>query len=74
MGEHTIEMRKWRDENENVYGVEKSARSNRWVVIRVNAGGNRKAAKQFALAGNPVAVQRLLDSVAEKSGWSEVPQ
>lgn len=74
MSESVVRMRKYVDEERNVYGVEKSARNGKWVVIRTNEGGNRKAAKQFAIAGNPVAVQRLLDSVAGTNGWKEVPE
>jgi len=69
-----IKPRKWRDEAGNVYGVEQATRNGRYVVIRTNEGGNRKGAKQFPAAGSPGALQKILDSVAEKSNWAEVPE
>ncbi len=45
MNEKCTKPNKWRDEAGNVYTVEQSARNKRFVVIRTNPGGNRKAAK-----------------------------
>lgn len=71
MSKQATETRKWRDDAGNVYGIEKAVRNGRWVVIRTNAGGNRKAAKHLP-SGNAVYAQRELDLHAEANGWMEV--
>ena len=63
---------KWRDPAGNVYGVEKAVRNGRYIVIRTNPGGNRKAARQFNLAGSVTHVQQGLDAQAKAEGWTEV--
>ena len=63
---------KWRDENGNVYTVERSARNKRFVVIRTNPGGNRKAARAVPSVGSAAHVQKTLDEYAATSGWAEV--
>lgn len=63
---------KWRDPAGNVYSVEKSAKTGRFIVIRTNPGGNRKAAKQFVTVGSAVYVQKGLDAHAKLNGWTEV--
>lgn len=69
------QKRKWRDKDGNVYGIEQAVRNGRFVVIRTNEGGNRKAAKQFrATVGSPAAVQRALDEAAVANGWTEVAE
>lgn len=64
-------LRMWSDELGNVYSVEKAVRNGRYVVIRTNAGGNRKAAKNLPF-GNMAYVQKELDAHAKANGWSEV--
>jgi len=64
----------WRDENGNVYTVEQSARNKRFVVIRTNLGGNRKAARVIPAVGSAAHVQKALDEYAKACGWTEVPQ
>jgi len=49
---------KWRDENGNVYTVEQSARNKRFLVIRTNPNGNRKAAKVVPSVGSAAHVQK----------------
>ena len=71
MSKQILELRRWRDEAGNVYGIEKAVRNGRWVVIRTNAGGNRKAAKHLP-CGNAGYVQHELDAHAEANGWQEV--
>ncbi len=53
-----IEIKRWRDENGNVYTVEHSAKTNRFVVIRTNPGGNRKAARVVPAVGSAAHVQK----------------
>ncbi len=75
VNEHKLEqqkMRKYEDSDGNVYGAERSFKTGTWVVIRTNPGGNRKGAKNFAV-GKPAVVQKLLDDVAMKNDWKEVP-
>lgn len=72
MRESITEMKKYRDGEGNVYGIEKTVRNSRWVVIRTNPGGNRKGSKKFCASGSPAVVQKLLDSMAEREGWKEV--
>jgi len=64
-------VRKWRDADGNVYSVERAFRNGRCVVIRTNAGGHRKAVKQFSEGGRAAGVQHLLDAHAIKNGWQE---
>lgn len=66
------QKRKYRDTEGNTYGIEQAVRNGRWVVIRTNEGGNRKAAKQLFPVGNPGAVQKALDDHAKLNGWTEV--
>jgi len=54
-------MNKWRDENGNVYTVEQSARNKRFLVIRTNPNGNRKAARVVPAVGSAAHVQKKLD-------------
>ena len=70
-GNEAIQMIKWRDPAGNLYGVEKAVRNGRYVVIRTNPGGNRKAAKQFP-AGSLAFVQTGLNTQAEAGGWRAV--
>jgi hypothetical protein len=72
MSEKVSNPRKWQDENGNVYTVEHSAKTNRFVVIRTNPGGNRKMARQIPAVGNAAHVQKTLDEYAASSGWAEV--
>lgn len=68
-----VELKRWRDSDGNVYGVEKTVRNGRFAVIRTNPGGNRKAAKQFhVIAGNAGFMQETLDNYAVANGWTEV--
>lgn len=62
----------YKDANGNLYGIERAVRNGRWVVIRTNLGGNRKAAKEFCVSADPDAVQNLLDIHAERHGWETV--
>lgn len=64
-------LRKYKDAEENIYGAERSFKTGLWVVIRTNAGGNRKGVKSFG-AGKPGTVQKVLDDAAKKNGWREV--
>lgn len=72
MNEKCTKMNKWRDEAGNVYTVEQSARNKRFVVIRTNPGGNRKAARAVPSVGSAAHVQKSLDEYAKASGWKEV--
>ena len=72
MSANIIKLTKWRDPAGNVYSVEKSAKTGRFVVIRTNPGGNRKAAKQFETVGSAAHVQKALDNIARQVGWKEV--
>ena len=66
-----IKATKWRDEHGNVYSVEKAVRNGRFVVIRTNPGGHRKAVKRLP-AGGAAHVQKVLDEYAKMCGWTEV--
>ena len=66
------EERRYADADGSVYAVERSAKTGRWIVARINPGGNRKMAKQFPAVKSQNAAQRLLDSGAVKMGWKEV--
>lgn len=72
MSANTIKSTKWRDQMSNVYSVEKSVKTGRFIVIRTNPGGNRKAAKQFETVGSASHVQKALDEYAKMCGWAEV--
>jgi len=72
MNEKCTKMNKWRDEAGNVYTVEQSARNKRFVVIRTNPGGNRKAARAVPSVGSAAHVQKELDEYAKMCGWPEV--
>ncbi|HQK25644.1 MAG TPA: hypothetical protein PK393_09010 [Synergistaceae bacterium] len=72
MNDKCTKMNKWRDENGNVYTVEKTTRNGRFVVIRTNPGGNRKAARVVPAVGSAAHVQKKLDEYAAASGWAEV--
>lgn len=72
MSDNTINPTKWRDPAGNVYSVEKSVKTGRFIVIRTNPGGNRKAAKQMFPIGTAVYVQKGLDAHAKLNGWTEV--
>ncbi|OQA09453.1 MAG: hypothetical protein BWY66_00552 [bacterium ADurb.Bin374] len=74
MSEKVLAQRKWQDEKGNTYGIEKSSRSGRFVVIRVNSGGNRKRAKQVEAVGTAAFVQKALDEAACCNGWKEVAE
>ena len=65
--------RLWRDKEQNVYGVEKSARTGLWIVIRTNEGGNRKGFKQIPPENRQDRAQLALDCHAAKAGWTEIP-
>jgi hypothetical protein len=65
------EARKWRDPDGNVYGVEQAVRNKRYVVIRTNRSGNRKAAKHLP-TGTAAYAQRELDAHAQANSWTEV--
>ena len=65
-----IKATKWRDEHGNVYSVEKAVRNGRFVVIRTNPGGHRKAVKRLP-AGGAAHVQRELNGHAQANGWTE---
>jgi arginine repressor len=54
----TTKPNKWRDENGNVYTVEKTTRNGRFVVIRTNPGGNRKMARQIPAVGSAPMCRR----------------
>ena len=62
---------KYKDELENVYGVERASNGN-YVVMRTNSGGNRKCCKSYGSAFSPDAVQRTLDLIAYEHGWKVV--
>ena len=72
MNERCTKVNKWRDENGNVYTVEQSARNKRFLVIRTNPNGNRKAAKVVPSVGSAAHVQKVLDAYAKACGWAEV--
>ena len=72
MNEKCTKMNKWRDEAGNVYTVEQSARNKRFVVIRTNPGGNRKAARAVPSVGSAAHVQKSLGEYAKMCGWTEV--
>ena len=74
MSAPVVKSTKWRDPEGNVYGVEKSIRTSKCVVIRTNFGGNRKGCRRIPIAGAACAVQKLLDAVAVQEGWKEVAQ
>ncbi len=61
--------RMWRDAEGNTYAVERAARTGRFIVVRYNPGGHRKAARRFDVAGNEGYVQKALDTAALKEGW-----
>ena len=65
---------KWRDPAGNVYSVEKSAKTGRFIVIRTNPGGNRKIAKRFEPSADRGHGQKVLDTVAPRVGWKEVAE
>jgi hypothetical protein len=66
-------QRRYIDAEGNVYAVEKSSKTGRFIVTRTNSGGNRKLAKLFAeTCGRPEHVQKTLDTEAHKLGWKEV--
>lgn len=67
-----IKPRKYSDAEGNTYAVERSVKTGKWIVVRINSGGNRKLAKQFPPTGARHASQRLLDQDAQKCGWQEV--
>ena len=72
MNEKCTKFNNWRDGAGNVYTVERSARNKRFVVIRTNPGGNRKAAKVVPSVGSAAHVQKALDKYAKMCGWTEV--
>lgn len=72
MSDKPIKPTKWRDPAGNVYSVEKSIKTGRFIVIRTNPGGNRKAAKQFETVGSAAHVQKVLDGIARQADWKEV--
>lgn len=72
MNEKCTKMNKWRDVAGNVYTVEQSARNKRFVVIRTNPGGNRKAARAVPSVGSAAHVKKALDEYAKMYGWAEV--
>ena len=67
-----IKPRKYSDAEGNTDAVERSVKSGKWIVVRINSGGNRKLAKQFTPTGAQHASQRLLDEEARKCRWWEV--
>lgn len=71
MSNRQFVTRKYKDADENIYSVERSFKNGLWVVIRTNAGGNRKGVKSFG-AGKPGAMQKSFDDAAKKNGWTEV--
>lgn len=73
MSKEVVPVIRWGDSEGNTYAVEKSLRNGRFVVIRTNTGGHRKGAKQFSVAGNASAVQKVLNAHAKAEGWQEVP-
>ena len=71
MNEKCTKMNKWRVQRPLPRG-ERSARNKRFVVIRTNPGGNRKAAKVVPSVGSAAHVQKALDKYAKMCGWAEV--
>jgi len=69
-----VKATRWRDPEGNVYGIEKAVRNGRYVIIRVNAGGNRKAARQFSIAGSAPFMQKQLNDAAKANNWTEVTE
>lgn len=67
-----IKPRKYSDAEGNTYAVERSVKTGKWIVARINSGGNRKLAKQFTPTGAQHAGQMLLDQQAVLNGWKEV--
>lgn len=64
-----VTLQKYVDKEGILYGVEKASNGN-WVVIRVNAGGNRKLAKAVGDPQHTAAgMQRRLDAFAAEAGW-----
>ena len=58
----------------NTYQVER-ATNGKFIIIRINAGGNRKRAGDLGEpANNEERMQRWLDNAAKERGWKEVPQ
>lgn len=74
MSERVLKMRKYQDAKGNVYGIEKAVRNGRYVIIRTNNGGNRKAAKEFTECGSAPFMQKLLDDATKNSNWTEVTE
>ena len=77
MSEHNTrhgasEPRRYADDEGNTYAVERSVKTGRWIVARVNPGGNRKMAKRFPAVKSQNAAQRMLDAGAAEQGWKEI--
>lgn len=58
------------DGDGNTYRVERAA-NKMFVCVRVNAGGNRKAAKTMGAHKTFNKAQFELDANAERNGWKE---
>lgn len=69
---HHAPARRYADADGSVYAVERSVKTGRWIVARINPGGNRKMAKQFPAVKSQNTAQRLLDDGAVKMGWKEL--
>jgi len=69
---HTNHHTPFTDDDGNTYRVEQ-AHNGRYVVIRINPGGNRKRFKSIAAARNREQVWQRLEGYAETHDWRPLP-
>ena len=56
------------DSSGNLYRVEQ-ATNGTCVIVRVNAGGNRKRFRELDVYDSPAKAGKALNAYAEKTGW-----
>lgn len=64
-------MKAYLDTEGNTYRVEHSGITGKFIVMRTNAGGNRKRFKLIAESRSRENSQRMLDALASQSEWRE---
>lgn len=67
-----IPLTKYRDSEGNTYGVERTLRTGKYIVVRTNAGGHRKGYGRIPAMNHPAPLQRMLNDEAKNLGWQTV--
>lgn len=68
----TNQSTKYKDKQGNVYAAERSSRNGRFIVVRINEGGNRKIYKPIYPRWSDASIRVALDCEAINKDWERV--